>query len=230
MQILRAPRILLAAVCVAAGLAGGLVAAERSSASMATAATSLLSSLSPEQRQKATFAFESDERTHWHFIPADAFPRKGLTLKEMNEAQRERVRGLLKAGLSQRGYLTATQIMDLETLLGRDRAAQPDERQRCGEHGAGPRAVFRLHLRDAVEHGHLGLAGRGPPRVAPVHDRQRHAGRQLAVLLRVEPGRGAGRAAGRPPHPRAERRHGARARDRPRRRPAGQGRHRERRA
>ena len=86
MQILRAPRILLAAVCVAAGLAGGLVAAERSSASMATAATSLLSSLSPEQRQKATFAFESDERTHWHFIPTETFPRKGLTLKEMNEA------------------------------------------------------------------------------------------------------------------------------------------------
>ena len=68
-------------VCVAAGLAGGLVAAERSSASMATAATSFLGSLSPEQRQKATFAFESDERTHWHFIPADA-SRKGLTLKE----------------------------------------------------------------------------------------------------------------------------------------------------
>ena len=36
----------------------------------------------------------------------------------MSDAQREHVRGLLKAGLSQRGYLTATQIMDLETLLG----------------------------------------------------------------------------------------------------------------
>ena len=116
----------MAAVCVAAGLAGGLVAAERSSASMAAAATSFLGSLSPEQRPKATFAFESDERTHWHFIPADAFPRKGLTLKEMNEAQRERVRGLLKAGLSQRGYLTATQIMELEALLGQiERATGP---------------------------------------------------------------------------------------------------------
>ena len=86
MQLLRAPRVLMAVACVAAGLAGGLVAAERSSASMAAAATSFLGSLSPEQRQKATFAFESDERTHWHFIPTDAFPRKGLTLKEMNEA------------------------------------------------------------------------------------------------------------------------------------------------
>jgi hypothetical protein len=118
MQLLRAPRVLLASLCLAAAVAGGLVAAERSSAAMASAATSFLTSLSPEQRQKATFAFESDERLHWHFIPSEGFPRKGLTLKEMTEPQRERVRGLLKAGLSQKGYLTASQIMDLETLLG----------------------------------------------------------------------------------------------------------------
>jgi len=36
----------------------------------------------------------------------------------MTEAQRQRARDLLKAGLSQRGYLTATAIMDLETVLG----------------------------------------------------------------------------------------------------------------
>jgi Protein of unknown function (DUF3500) len=118
MQLLRAPRVLLASACLAAALVGGLVAAERSSAAMASAATSFLTSLSPEQRQKATFAFESDERQHWHFIPSEGFPRKGLTLKEMTEPQRERVRGLLKAGLSQRGYMTASQIMDLEALLG----------------------------------------------------------------------------------------------------------------
>jgi Protein of unknown function (DUF3500) len=118
MQLFRTPRVLLALACLSAALAGGLIAAERSSSTMASAATSFLGSLSPEQRQKATFVFESDERTHWHFIPTDAFPRKGLTLKEMSVAQRENVRGLLKAGLSQRGYLTATQIMDLEALLG----------------------------------------------------------------------------------------------------------------
>ena len=86
MHLLRAPRFLLAAGCLAAGLVGGLVAAERSSASMASAATSFLSSLSPEQRQQATFAFDSDERQHWHFIPTEGFPRKGLTLKEMSRA------------------------------------------------------------------------------------------------------------------------------------------------
>jgi hypothetical protein len=131
MQLLRTPRVVLTAVCLAAALAGGLVTAERSSAAMATAAESFLTSLSPEQRQKATFAFDSDERTHWHFIPTDGFPRKGLTIKEMSEPQRERVRGLLKAGLSQRGYLTATQIMELESLLG-----QIEQRARSSGRGA----------------------------------------------------------------------------------------------
>jgi hypothetical protein len=118
MQRLRSPRLVLALGCAAALLAGVVVASERSAAAMASAATAFLNSLSPDQRQKASFAFDSDERLRWHYIPVEGFPRKGLTLEEMNEAQRDRARGLLKAGLSQRGYLTATEIMDLETLLG----------------------------------------------------------------------------------------------------------------
>jgi hypothetical protein len=57
------------------------------------------------------------------------FPRSGLTVKEMSEAQRKLAHDLLKAGLSQRGYMTATQSMDLETVLGAlesaERAAAP---------------------------------------------------------------------------------------------------------
>jgi hypothetical protein len=85
--------------------------------------------LNPEQRQKASFAADSDERLRWHFIPTETFPRKGLTIGEMNDAQRAAAHDLLKAGLSQRGYLTATSIMDLETVLGAleasERAAAP---------------------------------------------------------------------------------------------------------
>jgi hypothetical protein len=101
-----------------------MAAADRSSSAMASAATKFLASLTPEQRQHATFAFESDERLHWHFIPTETFPRKGLTIKEMNESQRKLAHELLKAGLSQRGYLTASSIMDLETVLGALEAAQ----------------------------------------------------------------------------------------------------------
>src|SRR5438874_9493153 len=98
--------------------AGGLMtSAERSSTAMASAATKFVGSLTPEQKQKGMFAFASDERTHWHFIPtgpAPMFPRNGLMIKEMTEPQRKLAHDLLKTGLSQRGYLTASSIMDLE--------------------------------------------------------------------------------------------------------------------
>jgi len=45
------------------------------------------------------------------------FARNGLTLKAMTEPQRARALALLRTGLSQRGYLTATQIMELEATL-----------------------------------------------------------------------------------------------------------------
>jgi hypothetical protein len=91
---------------------------------MAGAAGKLVASLTPEQRQQAAFAFEAEERLHWHFIPTEMFPRRGLTIKAMTEPQRKLAHDLLKAGLSQRGYLTATSIMDLETVLGALEAAE----------------------------------------------------------------------------------------------------------
>jgi hypothetical protein len=71
------------------------------------------------------FPFEGNERTHWHFIPTELFPRNGLPIKQMNQSQRERAHDLLKAGLSQRGYMTATQIMQLENVLAAIESAQP---------------------------------------------------------------------------------------------------------
>jgi hypothetical protein len=118
MRLLRAPRVFLAVGCVAALVAGAVIAADRSASAMRTAATAFLASLTPEQRATATFEFDSAERTRWNFIPPQAFPRKGLTFKAMTEAQREQAHALLKTGLSQRGYMTATSIMDLESTLG----------------------------------------------------------------------------------------------------------------
>src|SRR5215470_10785894 len=111
-------RIALVGVSLVVLVIGSLVAAERSASSMTSAATAFLASLTPEQRAQATFEFGSGERSRWNFIPPQAFPRKGLTFKAMNEAQREKAHALLKSGLSQRGYLTATAIMDLESTLG----------------------------------------------------------------------------------------------------------------
>ena len=83
-------------------------------AEMLTAAEAFLASLSPAQRPKVLFAFEDAERLNWHFVPR---ARRGLPLKEMSAEQRELARGILRAGLSRRGYLTASTIIDLELVL-----------------------------------------------------------------------------------------------------------------
>jgi hypothetical protein len=108
-----------AVVCslFAAWLAGVTIASQRSASSMAKAATRFMEALTPEQRQKAVMTMAADDRLHWNFIPTSMFPRNGLPIKEMTEPQRKLAHELLRSGLSQRGYVAATTIMDLENVL-----------------------------------------------------------------------------------------------------------------
>lgn len=96
-------------------------AADTAPAAMAAAANRLLGSLTAEQKAKATFPFDADERLRWHYIPtgssAPGFPRYGLTLKEMNTSQRLFAHELLRTGMSAGGFMTVTAIMDLEDVL-----------------------------------------------------------------------------------------------------------------
>lgn len=81
---------------------------------MAEAASSFLSSLSPEQRIAANFPFEDQERYTWHYTPVE---RTGLRLKDMTSAQREAAFALADSGLSARGAHTIRQIIALEPIL-----------------------------------------------------------------------------------------------------------------
>jgi len=115
-------RVALVATLVAVWWTGTTVtsqqaASRRAATAMTAAATKFLEGLTPEQRTQATFALDVEERTRWNFIPTNMFPRKGVPIKEMNEAQRKLAHDLLKAGLGDKGYLTATAIMDLEVIL-----------------------------------------------------------------------------------------------------------------
>jgi hypothetical protein len=83
-------------------------------ADLLQAADAFLASLGPEQRSKALFEFEDAERLNWHFVPR---ARRGLPLKEMSAEQRGLAHGVLRAGLSRRGYLTASTIIELELVL-----------------------------------------------------------------------------------------------------------------
>jgi hypothetical protein len=111
------PRAAVAVVLFAALAAGVVVSAQRSSATMVASAASFLGSLTPEQRQQASFPLDADERLRWNFIPNEAFPRKGLMLKAMTEPQRALAHELLKSGLSTRGYQTYSAIIELEKIL-----------------------------------------------------------------------------------------------------------------
>ncbi len=87
---------------------------------MAKAANTLLASLDAKQKAQATFKFTGEERTYWHFIPAEMLKgggRKGLQIKQMNSKQRELTHGLLKTVLSESGHKKVKNIMFLEDIL-----------------------------------------------------------------------------------------------------------------
>jgi hypothetical protein len=119
----RSARPVLAAVATAAIGLTLLIAqpAPTPGAKMANVANTFLTSLTPELKQKAAYPFDSPERLNWHFVPLqdqDRRPtRKGVSLEEMNDAQKMAALDLLRAGLSAKGYEQATTIMSLESIL-----------------------------------------------------------------------------------------------------------------
>ncbi|MCC6179096.1 MAG: DUF3500 domain-containing protein [Chloroflexi bacterium] len=81
---------------------------------MAEAANRFLASLSPQQRERATFPFVGDERYLWHYTPVE---RNGLILADMTPGQRELALALMDTGLSARGVREARRIIALEPIL-----------------------------------------------------------------------------------------------------------------
>ncbi len=102
-----------------------LAPAHEAGTQMAEIAGSFLAALTPEQRQKATFEFASEERENWHFIPRE---RKGLPMKEMTPQQRLLAHALLNTGLSFRGAAKAVTIMSLEEVLYQIEGADESKR------------------------------------------------------------------------------------------------------
>ncbi len=82
---------------------------------MTAAAETFVKSLSSDQAAKAVLAYGAPQRTDWHYIPKPE--RKGLQIKEMNDAQRKAAHALLRSSLSAAGYDKATRIMQLESIL-----------------------------------------------------------------------------------------------------------------
>ena len=82
---------------------------------MADAAQALLDGLGEGQREHAAWPFPADdERRLWFYTPTD---HGGLTLGAMDATQQRTAMRLLRTGLSEAAYVTATTIIGLENVL-----------------------------------------------------------------------------------------------------------------
>ena len=115
-------QLLLVAI-LGAGLVGAACFSKEGDSAgvrMSDAAAKLANSFNDDQKSKALFAFDSEERTNWWFVPLqkDKKPlRKGLRFDRMTGEQKEMAKALLRAGTSSSGFGKATTIMSLEAVL-----------------------------------------------------------------------------------------------------------------
>lgn len=116
-------RSLILAVAVVGMASFALVgrSADPAGMKMTTAANAFLASLTPEEKQKASFPFNDKKRLAWFFTPQQdkqkRFTRVGARLEEMTAEQKSAALDLLKTGLSAKGFEQAKTIMSLEGIL-----------------------------------------------------------------------------------------------------------------
>lgn len=114
---------LLVCLVAAAAVAGVAFVAKKDESpgeSMADAAETFLASLDDKQKTRATFGFDSEERTRYFFTPQQEnrkATRKGLPLADMNDKQKDAATALLKASAGEAGYKKASLVVSLEALL-----------------------------------------------------------------------------------------------------------------
>jgi uncharacterized protein DUF3500 len=101
----------------------GDAAAQSETARVVGAANTFLATLDAKQRASVSFAFDDDkQRVRWSNLPNRMAPRAGLSMGELNEAQRSAAMALLSSALSKRGFEKVQQIMNAdETLKANER-------------------------------------------------------------------------------------------------------------
>jgi len=93
-------------------------AASTATAQIVSAANAFLSTLDVKQRQSALFEFDDEtQRARWSNLPASMVPRAGVSLKELNDAQRSAALALVSSALSRRGFEKVQEIMEGDEIL-----------------------------------------------------------------------------------------------------------------
>ncbi len=87
-----------------------------STAPVLEAARNFLGSLSDDQRDRVFFPVDDSEWRRW--ANQHSYRRQGVSFEELDESQREAAFGLMKAGLSAKGFRRSRDIMRLNYTLG----------------------------------------------------------------------------------------------------------------
>jgi len=102
------------------------VRAQTATARIVSAANAFLSTLDATHRQKVLFAFNDEkQQANWSNLPTSFVPRGGLSLKELNTAQRSAAMALVSSGLSRRGFEKVQQIMEGDEVLKTKEGSNP---------------------------------------------------------------------------------------------------------
>lgn len=89
----------------------------QNAAKMTEAAAAFVAALEGEQRQKAMFPLDADERPTWSNLPLAMVRPNGLLIINMNGGQRVAVHDLMRASMSSQGYQKMFGIMRLDDIL-----------------------------------------------------------------------------------------------------------------
>lgn len=113
-------------------------------AGIVKAAETFLATLDQKQRQTVLFAFDDQEqRKRWSNFPVAVVPRGGISLKEMNPAQRAAAMALVTSVLSPRGFEKVQQIMDGDEVNKKTDQGPPGNRGPRRPAGSGGPPPFR---------------------------------------------------------------------------------------
>ncbi|HEY6331076.1 MAG TPA: DUF3500 domain-containing protein, partial [Blastocatellia bacterium] len=92
--------------------------AQTATSRIVRAANTFLSTLDQKQRSSMLFAFDDNtQRARWSNLPTTFVPRAGLSLKDLNPAQRSAALALVASALSPKGLEKIQQIMEADEVL-----------------------------------------------------------------------------------------------------------------
>ena len=106
--------VVLAAIFLSAATAAAQTATSR----IVSSANRFLATLDAQKRQGVLYSFDDEkQRATWSNLPTSFVPRGGMSLKDMNPAQRAAAMDLVSAALSPRGFEKVQQIMEGDEVL-----------------------------------------------------------------------------------------------------------------